>query len=93
MRLPSVKNTVINSLKQLDPVLLISSSFLILVSLLMMIGGRENFGNSKVVMQLAMSVVGFVVMVFISTLNYEQWVNKFYFLMIAGSVTLMFSAV
>jgi rod shape determining protein RodA len=69
-------------LKKVDPCLLICTSILSLASILLMIGLRDasEIGNSTriIVMQSTTTVIGILAAFFISTLDYQEIVNKLY---------------
>ena len=62
--------------KQVDYVLLICSLLLTVMSLATLWGGRDEFGMGRLYMQVAMTVMGLAVMLFLATVDYEQIVGK-----------------
>lgn len=76
-------------IKRLDPILLGASSFLSLVSILTILGSVENFGRSKLIMQVAMTVVGLVAVFLLANVDYRFFVDRFYIIMFFGSVALL----
>lgn len=81
--------TLKERLKRLDPVLLGASAFLSLVSILTILGSVENFGRSKLIMQVAMTVVGMVAVFVLSNSDYRFFIDRFYIIMFLGSVLLL----
>ena len=59
------------------------------MSLLTIWGARDNFGTSKFVMQIAMTVLGLLCMLFIVKLDYRELVDKFWLIFIVGSAALL----
>ena len=56
--LKSIGRFLRNSFARMDKLVLLFSMIITLMSLVTIFGARENFGTSKLVMQLAMTVVG-----------------------------------
>lgn len=81
--------TLKERLKRLDPVLLGVSAFLSLVSILTILGSVDNFGRSKLIMQVAMTVVGMVAVFVLSNSDYRFFIDRFYIIMFLGSVLLL----
>ena len=78
-----------NGIKRIDPVLFGATAFLSFMSLLTIFGAMDNFGKSKFVMQLAMTVLGTVMVVLLSNLDYNFFVDRFYIFMFAASAVLL----
>lgn len=77
----------------LDPVILACTLFLNLFSVVILYGSLDVFGKSRLVMQVAMTVVGLVLMTVISHLDYRFIVNRYaIFLLIASAAVLFFTA-
>ncbi|MBQ8817406.1 MAG: FtsW/RodA/SpoVE family cell cycle protein [Clostridia bacterium] len=86
---------IANIIKRIDPILFGASSFLSLMSILTILGSVENFGRSKLIMQLAMTVVGMVALFFLASIDYKFFIDRFYIIMFLFSalflaVTLLF---
>lgn len=64
-------------LKSVDPVILFCMLSLSCMSLLTVIGGAETFGQRRLIMQIAMNVVGIVATFFIARLDYRDIADKF----------------
>ena len=73
----------------LDPVVLGVMVFLNLMSILTLYGGIENFGKSRLVMQIAMTIVGFIMMTVISHLDYRFIVHRYWLVMIIFSIVFL----
>ena len=73
-------------LKRMDPLLLICTTVLSVISLLTIFGAVDNFGRSKLVMQTAMTAVGFFVVFLVANLDYKYLIDKLYIVMFMFSV-------
>jgi len=87
--------TLKERIKRIDPVIFGASAFLSLVSILVILGSVENFGRSKLVMQTAMTVLGIVIALVLSNIDYRFFIDRFYIIMFAFSaiflaITLLF---
>ncbi|MBQ9784174.1 MAG: FtsW/RodA/SpoVE family cell cycle protein [Clostridia bacterium] len=74
---------------KLDPVLFVCATLLSIISIVTIIGAVDNFGASKLRMQIAMFVVGVVVTVVISHIDFRVIVDKLWFYMLVGSALLL----
>ncbi|MBE6667080.1 MAG: hypothetical protein E7607_02065 [Ruminococcaceae bacterium] len=74
---------------RLDPILFIATAYLSVLSILTVYGAVENFGRIKLVMQIAMTLVGFVAMFIISRIDYKFLIDRFWLYMLIGSVMLL----
>ena len=81
--------TLLTRIKRIDPILFGSVAFLSLVSILTIFGSVENFGKSKLVMQLAMTAVGTVIVFVMANIDYKFFVDRFYIAIFALSVLLL----
>ena len=79
-----VKRSLLDRLKCFDPFLMLCTFGLTLLSLLALWGGRGDFGSRAFFMQLAMSVLGVGLVIFIASLDYEHIVDKYF--VVAGMV-------
>lgn len=89
------KKGILGWLCAVDPVLFFAMLFLSLLSILTILGGMENFGKSKLVMQCAMTVAGMVALFLIANVDYRFFVDRFWivFLVVSAlllSITLIF---
>ena len=80
---------MLNSFKRLDPILLICTVVLSLVSILTIFGAVDNFGRSKLIMQMAMTLVGLVALWALANLDYRFLVDRFFWVFLIGSVLLL----
>ncbi len=81
--------SVFGMIKRIDPVLFAASSVLSAISILTIIGSVENFGKSKLVMQVAMTAVGLAFVFLLANIDYKFFVDRFYIVMFVGSVALL----
>ena len=65
-------------MRKLDVTVMVCVTILTCMSLLVLFGGREDFGMGKFAMQFAMACLGFVLMILISMLDYQDVIDKFY---------------
>jgi rod shape determining protein RodA len=72
-----------------DPVLFFAMLFLSLLSILTILGGMENFGKSKLVMQCAMTVAGMVALFLIANVDYRFFVDRFWIVFLVASALLL----
>ena len=81
--------------KRMDTVLFICTTLLSLFSLITIFGAVDNFGRSKLIMQTAMTVIGFVLVFLIANVDYKYIIDKlciamFLVSVFALAVTLLF---
>lgn len=76
-------------LNKIDPILFGAPVFLSAVSILTVWGAVDNFGKSKLIMQVAMSVVGIVLMLLLSNFDYRFFIERFHWLLWIGSALLL----
>ena len=81
--------TMSDRIKRIDPVLFAATSVLSFISILTIFGSVENFGRSKLVMQIAMTVAGMIAMFLIANLDYKFFIDRFHIIMLLGSVLLL----
>ncbi len=81
--------TLKERIKRLDPVLFGATAFLSFMSILTIFGSVENFGRSKLVMQIAMTVLGTLFVFLLANFDYRFFVDRFYIVMFLGSVLLL----
>lgn len=77
-------------IRKIDPILFITVAFLSFMSILTIFGSVENFGRSKLVMQVAMTVMGSVAVIVLANIDYKIFVDKLYLILFIGSVLLLF---
>ncbi len=76
-------------LKKVDLILLLATSYLSFISIMTVIGAVDNFGKSKLIMQVAMAVVGTVAVFVIANLDYKFYVERFWLYFLIGSAMLL----
>ena len=76
-------------LMRVDPILFIATAYLSFVSIMTIIGAVDNFGKSKLVMQIAMTLVGMVAVFVIANIDYKFTVDRFWLYMLIGSAMLL----
>ena len=87
--------TMKDRIKRIDPILFGATAVLSVISILTILGSVENFGRSKLYMQVAMTAAGMVAMFLIANLDYKFFVDRFFIVMFIFSalilaVTLLF---
>lgn len=65
-------------MRKLDITVMVCVTILTCMSLLVLFGGREDFGMGKFAMQFAMATLGFILMILISMLDYQDVIDKLY---------------
>ncbi len=76
-------------LKHIDPILFICMAFLSFVSVMTIFGAAENFGRSKLIMQIAMTLAGMVALFIISNVDYRFFIDRFSVIMLLVSAILL----
>ncbi len=84
-----IKRSWAEKIKCFDPFLMLCTLGLSAISVIVLWGGRGDFGSRAFVMQLAMTVVGVAAVVFLAAMDYEHIVNKYYIVAFLGSVFIM----
>ena len=85
----SLGKYVKNSFARFDKRVLLYSMLITLMSLVTIFGARENFGTSKFIMQLAMTVVGICAIMVIVNIDYRLFVERYSFILLIISVALL----
>jgi rod shape determining protein RodA len=80
-----VKEAILN----IDPVLFVCAMLLSLISIITVWGAADNFGMSKLRMQIFISVVGVFATIAVAYFDYHTIVEKLWKYMLAGSVLLL----
>ena len=83
------ENLFLKIVKQIDPILFGATSFLTLLSILTIFGAMDNFGKSKLVMQIAMAFAGTVMMLVIANVDYKFFIDRFLIIMFVASAVLL----
>ncbi len=78
-----------SKIKRVDLILFCATTFLSLFSIITIFGAVDNFGKSKLVMQLAMAVLGAGMIFIIANIDYKFFVDKLYLFMLGASVVLL----
>ena len=78
-----------NSFARFDKRVLIFSMLITFMSLITIFGARENFGMSKLVMQLAMTIVGICAIMVIVNIDYRLFVERYWKILWIISVALL----
>ena len=73
----------------IDPILFACTTLLSLIRIVTIISAVENFGKSKLVMQVAMFVVGNIIMLVVANLDYHWVLDKLWLPMIVFSVLIL----
>lgn len=76
-------------IKKIDPILFVTVAFLSFISILTIFGSVENFGKSKLVMQVAMTVMGTVALFVLANIDYKLFVDRLYIVLFIVSVLLL----
>ena len=60
-----------NPIKKIDPILFCAVAVLSIISIITVLGSVDNFGKSKLVMQIAMTLLGMLFTVVIANIDYR----------------------
>ena len=85
----SFKITFGERFKRMDPTLLICTTVLSLMSLVTIFGAVDNFGQTKLIMQTAMTLLGFVLIFLVANVDYRYTIDKLYIVMFMFSVLIL----
>ena len=85
----SFRVTFAERVKRMDLILFVCTSILSLLSLITIFGAVDNFGKTKLVMQFAMTVMGFIFVFLIANLDYKYIIDKLYIIMFLFSVFIL----
>ena len=78
-----------NIIRNVDPILFCATAFLSLMSLVTIFGAVDNFGRSKLVMQIAMTLLGTLMLIVLANLDYKFFVDRFALIMLIASAFLL----
>lgn len=78
-----------DALRRVDPILLLCTAILSLISLLTVYGAVDNFGMSKLRMQFAMTVLGIVLTFIVANLDYHVILDRLWPVMLIFSVGIL----
>ena len=87
--LKSLGKFIKNSFARMDKPVLLFSMLITLMSLITIFSARENFGNSKFVMQIAMTIVGMCAILVIVHIDYRLFVERYWKILFIASVGLL----
>ena len=76
-------------IKSIDPVLLICTALLSLISIVTIFGAMDNFGTRKLIMQVAMTAASLVATMVIASFDYHWIVDKLWLIMLGVSALLL----
>lgn len=85
----AVWNTVKEAMRKIDPILFGCSTLLSLISIITVWGAVDNFGRSKLKMQVFIFVVGILVTFLIAFFDYRAIVDKLWIWMLVGSAAIL----
>ena len=80
---------IVEKIKRIDPILFAATAFLSLVSIITILSAIDNFGRSKLYMQIAMTAVGLIAAFVIANLDYRFFVDRFHIVFFVGSALLL----
>ena len=78
-----------DALRRVDPLLLLCTTVLSVISLLTVYGAVDNFGMSKLRMQFAMTVMGVVLTFIVANLDYHLILDRLWLIMLIFSVGIL----
>ena len=78
-----------NSFERFDKPLLILSMLITIMSLVTIFSARENFGSSKLIMQIAMTAVGICGIIVLVNLDYRIFVERYWKILWFISIALL----
>ncbi len=78
-----------DAVKRVDPILLVCTVLLSIISIVTVWGAVDNFGMSKLKMQFAMTVMGLLVTFIVANLDYHVIVDRLWFPMLIFSVAIL----
>ena len=71
-----IKTILMDALRRVDPILLLCTTLLSVISLVTVYGAVDNFGMSKLKMQFAMTVVGLILTFIMANLDYHVILDR-----------------
>ena len=87
--LRSLGKYIKNSFARFDKSVLALSMLITCMSLITIFSARENFGLSKLIMQLAMTIVGICAIMVIVNIDYRLFVERYSFVLLMVSIALL----
>jgi len=84
-----IKNYILGAIRCVDPVLFFCVMALCLISIVTVYGAVDNFGRSKLKMQIAMFILGSIVTVLIASVDFRFIVDRLWLPMLIASAGLL----
>ena len=78
-----------STVRKVDPILMVCCAVLSVFSLVTVYGAVDNFGTSKLIMQLAMTLVGTALTFLIASIDFKNLVDKLWIWIIIGSCAIL----
>ena len=78
-----------STVRKVDPILMVCCAVLSVFSLVTVYGAVDNFGTSKLIMQLAMTLVGTALTFLIAGIDFKNLVDKLWIWIIIGSCAIL----
>lgn len=75
--------------RHIDPILFVCTTVLSFISILTIYGAVDNFGQSKLTMQIAMTLAGMIALFIVANIDYRFFVDRFAIIMFLASVLLL----
>ncbi|MBQ8311453.1 MAG: FtsW/RodA/SpoVE family cell cycle protein [Clostridia bacterium] len=80
---------ILGAIRKLDPVLFSCATLLSIISIFTIWGAVDNFGRSKLRMQIFIFIIGIIVTILIAYVDFRVIVDKLWLPMLIGSVALL----
>ncbi len=87
--LEKIRGGLKKAVRSVDPILFICVTLLCIISIVTVYGAVDNFGRSKLKMQIAMFLLGSIVTVVIASVDFRYIVDKLWLPMLIGSAVLL----
>ncbi|MBE6589713.1 MAG: hypothetical protein E7643_05985 [Ruminococcaceae bacterium] len=84
-----IKRIFLDAIRNIDPVLFVCSVLLSVISIVTIWGAADNFGMSKLYMQVFIFFVGIAVTVLVAYVDFRTIVDKLWLYMLVGSVAIL----
>ena len=84
-----IKLFLSDAVRRVDPILLLCTTILSIISLVTVYGAVENFGMSKLRMQFAMTVAGILLTFIVANLDYHVILDRLWLVMLLFSVGIL----
>ena len=76
-------------IKHIDPILFTCTTVLSFISIMTIYGAVDNFGKTKLIMQVAMALAGMIALFIVANIDYRFFVDRFAIVMFMVSVFLL----